>query len=59
MSHGRLGVGNVLYSWGALEFKGEKGEQIPFDQLLNELAETGYTGAELGDCGYMLTDPAV
>lgn len=56
---GRLRVGNVPYSWGILEFEGEKGKQIPFDQMLNELAETGYTGTELGDCGYKPTDPAV
>jgi inosose dehydratase len=56
---GRLRVGNVPYSWGTLEFAGEKGKQIPFDQMLNELAETGYTGTELGDCGYMPSDPAV
>jgi inosose dehydratase len=56
---GRLRVGNVPYSWGTLEFEGEKRKQIPFDQMLNELAETGYAGTELGDCGYMPTDPAV
>jgi len=27
--------------------------------MLNELAETGYTGTELGDWGYMPTDPAM
>ena len=27
--------------------------------MLEELAETGYTGTELGDWGYMPTDPAV
>lgn len=52
-------VGNAPCSWGTLEFEEAKGEQIPFDRMLDELAETGYTGTELGDWGYMPTDPAV
>ena len=52
-----LRVGNAPCSWGTLEFEGSKGEQIPFDRMLDELAETGYTGTELGDWGYMPTDP--
>src|SRR6516165_3710406 len=54
----RLLVGNAPCSWGTLEFDEAKGEQIPFDRMLDELAETGYTGTELGDWGYMPTDPA-
>ena len=52
-------VGNAPCSWGTLEFDSTRGEQIPFDRMLDELAETGYTGVELGDWGYMPTDPAV
>ncbi len=55
---GKLMVGNAPCSWGTLEFEAVKGEQIPFDRMLDELAETGYTGTELGDWGYMPTDPA-
>jgi inosose dehydratase len=55
----RLRVGNAPCSWGTLEFEGTKGESIPFGRMLDELAETGYTGTELGDWGYMPTDPAV
>ena len=51
-------VGNAPCSWGTLEFEDAKGEQIPFDRMLDELVETGYTGTELGDWGYMPTDPA-
>jgi len=51
-------VGNAPCSWGTLEFQGYQGEQIAFDRMLDELAETGYTGTELGDWGYMPTDPA-
>src|SRR5207249_11991112 len=53
-----LRVGNAPCSWGTLEFEGNKGEQIAFGRMLDELAETGYTGTELGDWGYMPTDPA-
>ena len=54
----KLQVGNAPCSWGTLEFDEAKGEKIPFDRMLDELAETGYTGTELGDWGYMPTDPA-
>ncbi len=52
-----LRVGNAPCSWGTLEFEGMGGEQITFDRMLDELAESGYTGTELGDWGYMPTDP--
>ncbi len=52
-----LRVGNAPCSWGTLEFEGAKGESIGFARMLDELAETGYTGTELGDWGYMPTDP--
>ena len=55
---GLFRVGNAPCSWGTLEFAEAKGEQIGFDRMLDELAETGYTGTELGDWGYMPTDPA-
>lgn len=54
-----LRVGNAPCSWGTLEFEQAKGEQITFDRMLDELVETGYTGTELGDWGFMPTDPAV
>lgn len=52
-------VGNAPCSWGTLEFEGTGGEQIGFGRMLDELAESGYTGTELGDWGYMPTDPPV
>jgi len=52
-------VGNAPCSWGTLEFEAVKGEQISFNRMLDELAETGYTGTELGDWGYMPTDPSL
>ena len=54
-----LRVGNAPCSWGTLEFEGTKSEQIAFGRMLDELAEAGYSGTELGDWGYMPTDPAV
>jgi inosose dehydratase len=54
----KLMVGNAPCSWGTLEFEEAKGEQIGFDRMLDELAGAGYTGTELGDWGYMPTDPA-
>jgi inosose dehydratase len=54
-----LRVGNAPCSWGTLEFDQTKGEQVPYGRMLDELVETGYTGTELGDWGYMPTDPAV
>lgn len=54
-----LRVGNAPCSWGTLEFDQAKGEQIGFGQMLDELAETGYTGTELGDWGYMPIEPGL
>lgn len=49
-------VGNAPCSWGVLEFDLE-GETVAYDQFLKELTDTGYAGTELGDWGYMPTDP--
>ncbi len=51
-------VGNAPCSWGTLEHQ-DQSKAIPYSQMLDELVETGYTGTELGDWGYMPTDPAV
>jgi inosose dehydratase len=52
-------VGNAPCSWGTLEFEETKeAKQVPFDRMLDELVEAGYTGTELGDWGYMPTDPS-
>ncbi len=54
-----LRVGNAPCSWGTLEFEGTHEEPIQFGQMLDELVATGYTGTELGDWGYMPTEPEV
>jgi inosose dehydratase len=52
-------VGNAPCSWGTLEFDHAKAEQIGYRRMLDELAETGYNGTELGDWGYMPSEPAL
>jgi inosose dehydratase len=53
----KLLVGNAPCSWGTLEHQ-DNSQQIPFNRMLDELVETGYTATELGDWGYMPTDSA-
>ncbi len=50
-------IANAPCSWGALEFEGLQGEQVAYSQMLDELRDTGYAGTELGDWGYMPTEP--
>jgi inosose dehydratase len=50
-------IGNAPCSWGVLEFALE-GKAAGYVQVLTELKETGYIGTELGDWGFMPTDPA-
>lgn len=53
-------IANAPCSWGALEFDlEEKSEEIGFEQVLDEIRETGYIGTELGDWGYMPTTPGL
>jgi inosose dehydratase len=52
----KLMVGNAPCSWGTLENQ-DKSQVVPFNRMLDELVETGYTGTELGDWGYMPTEP--
>jgi inosose dehydratase len=54
---GKLKVGNAPCSWGTLEHQ-DTSKQIPYNQMLDELVETGYTGTELGDWGYMPAESA-
>lgn len=57
-THSSIQVANAPCSWGSLEFEDVSGdEEIGHRQMLDELKATGYTGTELGDWGYMPTDP--
>lgn len=50
-------VANAPCSWGVLEFDGGSAS-APFDQVLDEMQSAGYEGTELGDWGFMPTDPS-
>lgn len=49
-------VANAPCSWGILEF-GLEGQTDNYQKVLDEMSSTGYVGTELGDWGFMPTDP--
>ena len=49
-------VGNAPVSWGVIE--NVEGERGGYARVLDEMHETGFAGTELGDWGFMPTDPA-
>ena len=49
-------IANAPCSWGALEFD-LQGKPATFDVVLDEMQKTGYAGTELGDWGFMPTEP--
>lgn len=51
-----LRVANAPCSWGIIE--NIEGTRTTYDQVLDEMQATGYVGTELGDWGFMPTDPA-
>jgi inosose dehydratase len=48
-------VANAPCSWGVIE--GVAGERGGYRQVLDEMQASGYAGTELGDWGFMPTDP--
>jgi inosose dehydratase len=50
-------IANAPCSWGIYEFK-EIEPKYPYQRVLDEMVETGYTGLEYGPWGYLPTDPA-
>jgi inosose dehydratase len=50
-------VANAPCSWGILEFE-SAAPPASFSIVLDEIRDTGYVGTELGDWGFMPTDPA-
>jgi len=50
-------IANAPCSWGVLEFDLE-GKAAGYAQVLDEMVASGYEGTELGDWGFMPTDPA-
>jgi inosose dehydratase len=49
-------IANAPCSWGVLEF-GLEGKTAGYAQVLDEMKEAGYAGTEMGDWGFMPTDP--
>ena len=51
-------IANAPCSWGVLEFDlAEKSEEKGFQEVLDEIEATGYVGTELGDWGFMPSEP--
>jgi inosose dehydratase len=49
-------IANAPCSWGILEF-GLDGKTDTYGKMLDEMSATGYRGTELGDWGFLPTDP--
>ena len=50
-------IANAPCSWGVLEFDLD-GKAAGFEQVLDEIRDTGYQGTELGDWGFMPVVPS-
>jgi inosose dehydratase len=50
-------IANAPCSWGALEFDLDQ-KPLEYQQVLDEMVESGYAGTELGDWGFMPTNPS-
>ena len=59
MNHRILRVGNAPCSWGVIERTHEDQRSYGYGRVLDEIQETGFAGTELGDWGFMPTDPEV
>ncbi len=51
-------VANAPISWGIMEHV-EYPPEYPYTRVLDELAEAGYRGTELGPYGFLPSDPAI
>lgn len=49
-------VGGAPVSWGIMEVEGWSGQK-PYGEVLDEIAQAGYVGTELGPYGYFPTEP--
>lgn len=54
----KIQVGNAPVSWGIYEFEAIA-PKYPYQRVLDEITETGYTGIELGPWGFLPTDSDV
>src|SRR2546428_10136994 len=55
MTNAKIRVGTAPVSWGVIE--NVEGERGGYARVLDEMHEAGYAGTELGDWGFMPTDP--
>ena len=53
----RLQIANAPCSWGVLEFEEQSAAGYDYDRVLDEMRAAGYDGTELGDWGFMPTEP--
>ncbi len=53
---GRIAIANAPCSWGVVEGFESSGAGPGYAQVLDEMAQAGYSGTELGDWGFMPTD---
>jgi inosose dehydratase len=56
--HLQLQIANAPCSWGVLEFEEQSAAGYDYTRVLDEMRAAGYDGTELGDWGFMPTDPA-
>ncbi|MEO6212218.1 MAG: TIM barrel protein [Vicinamibacterales bacterium] len=52
-----LRIANAPCSWGVLEFEEQEAAGYDYARVLDEMRAAGYAGTELGDWGFMPTDP--
>ena len=52
-------VGNAPVSWGVTSAKTEKGANLDYRRVMDEIAAAGYQGTELGPFGYYPMDAAL
>jgi inosose dehydratase len=53
-----LKIGNAPCSWGVIERTFEDERSYDYARVIDEMQATGFEGTELGDWGFMPTDPA-
>ncbi|GIK39698.1 MAG: inosose dehydratase [Chloroflexota bacterium] len=51
-------IANAPCSWGVIEKTYEGDRSYGYERVINEMQATGFAGTELGDWGFMPTDPA-
>ena len=57
MAGSAMKIGTAPISWGVCELP-DWGVVLPYERVLDEMAELGYAGTELGPWGYLPKDPA-